>query len=129
MDEGRVLGIGGVFLRAQDPAALAAWYRDTLGFTVTAAGEAAPDGAWFWRAEGGDTVYSIFPQGSDYFAADRQVMINLRVAGLDALIARLQGAGVAVETRAEWDHPEVGRFARIQDAEGNPVELWEPPAD
>ena len=27
----RVLGIGGYFLRAADPAALGAWYRDCLG--------------------------------------------------------------------------------------------------
>ncbi|AKH44097.1 putative enzyme related to lactoylglutathione lyase [Altererythrobacter atlanticus] len=128
MAEGRVLGIGGIFLRAQDPQRLAAWYRDNLGFTVTCAGQPSPDGAWFWQAEGGDTVFSIFPADSDYFAADRQVMINLRVSGMDALIARLRDHGIAVETRAEWDHPETGRFARIHDAEGNPIELWEPPA-
>jgi hypothetical protein len=27
----RVLGIGGYFMRAADPAALSAWYRDCLG--------------------------------------------------------------------------------------------------
>jgi hypothetical protein len=30
----RVLGIGGVFLRASDPAALGAWYHDQLGLDV-----------------------------------------------------------------------------------------------
>ena len=55
-------------------------------------------------------------------------MLNLRVSGLDALIADLRAHGVAVETRAEWDNPETGRFARIHDPEGNPIELWEPPA-
>ncbi|WP_336980961.1 VOC family protein [Altererythrobacter fulvus] len=128
MAEGKVLGIGGVFLRADDPAALAAWYRDQLGFTVTAAGEPSPDGAWFWQAEAGATVYSLFPRDSGYFPTDRQVMINLRVAGIAALIERLRQAGIAVETREEWDHPDVGRFARIHDPEGNPIELWEPPA-
>ena len=38
-------------------------------------------------------------------------------------------AGIEVERRAEWDHPSVGRFARIDDLEGNPIELWEPPAE
>jgi predicted enzyme related to lactoylglutathione lyase len=56
-------------------------------------------------------------------------MLNLRVAGLDGLLAGLRAAGIAVETRADWDSPETGRFARIHDPEGNPVELWEPPAD
>lgn len=128
MDEGKVLGIGGVFLRGDDPEALAAWYRDHLGFAVTSAGQATPDGAWSWAAQGGETVYSIFPRASDYFAADRQVMINLRVDKIERLIARLRNSGIEVVTKAEWDHPDVGRFARIHDPEGNPIELWEPPA-
>ena len=53
-------------------------------------------------------------------------MINLRVDDLDAMIAQLEAAGIAVETRDEWDEPDVGRFARIHDPEGNPIELWEP---
>ena len=52
-------------------------------------------------------------------------MINFRVDDLDALVAKLTADGIEVETRAEWDS-EVGRFARIHDPEGNPVELWEP---
>ena len=32
----RVLGIGGVFLKARDPVALAAWYREHLGVPVEA---------------------------------------------------------------------------------------------
>jgi len=54
-------------------------------------------------------------------------MLNLRVSGLDEMIARLESAGVEVTTRAEWDDPAVGSFARIHDPEGNPVELWQPP--
>jgi predicted enzyme related to lactoylglutathione lyase len=55
-------------------------------------------------------------------------MHNLRVAGLDELLERLRSAGIEVITKAEWDDPSIGRFARIHDPEGNPVELWEPPA-
>lgn len=55
-------------------------------------------------------------------------MLNLRVQGLDELLTNLQAAGVEVETRPEWDDPLTGRFARIHDLEGNPIELWEPPA-
>lgn len=36
--QGRVVGIGGFFIRAKDPGALAAWYRDNLGMVVTKAG-------------------------------------------------------------------------------------------
>ncbi len=124
---GRVLGIGGVFLRASDPAGLAAWYREMLGIAATRNGEPTPDGEWCWRQEAGDTVFAAFPRDSDYFAADRQFMLNFRVAGLDELLARLARHGVAAERRAEWDHPDIGRFARIHDPEGNPIELWQPP--
>jgi predicted enzyme related to lactoylglutathione lyase len=123
MGEGKVIGIGGVFMRADDPEALAAWYRDHLGIAATEAGKATPDGAYSWNAQGGETVFTFVPRGSGDFAA-----INLKVAGIDALIAKLRGAGIEVETRAEWDHPSIGRFARIADPEDNAVELWEPPA-
>jgi predicted enzyme related to lactoylglutathione lyase len=129
MAEGKVLGIGGVFLRADDPAKLSAWYREHLGFTVTAGGEPAPDGSYSWKQEAGETVFSFFPRGNNYFPTDRPAMINLRVAGLDALATRLQAAGIEVIRKAEWDHPSVGRFARIHDPEGNPIELWESPAE
>jgi predicted enzyme related to lactoylglutathione lyase len=129
MEEGTVLGIGGVFLRADDPGKLSAWYREHLRFTVTAGGEPAPDGSYSWTQQAGETVFSFFPRTNNYFPTDRPAMINLRVAGLDALAARLKAAGIEVIRKAEWDHPSVGRFARIHDPEGNPIELWEPPTE
>jgi predicted enzyme related to lactoylglutathione lyase len=114
----RATGIGGMFFRARDPAALAAWYRQHLGI---AAGEEP------WQQEAGMTVFQPFPADSDYFRADRAFMLNFRIDDLSALIADLQAAGIEVETRPDWDTP-YGRFARIHDPEGNPVELWEPPA-
>jgi predicted enzyme related to lactoylglutathione lyase len=33
---GRILGIGGLLFRADDPVALAAWYRDVLGLDLDA---------------------------------------------------------------------------------------------
>jgi predicted enzyme related to lactoylglutathione lyase len=115
-----VTGIGGVFFRARDPAALAAWYSRHLGLP---AGHDA-----FWEQAAGPTVFAPFAQDSDYFPADRQVMLNLRVDDLATLLAALSHAGIAAETRTEWDAGGFGRFARIQDPEGNPIELWEPPA-
>ncbi len=109
-------GIGGVFFRAKDPQALGAWYGTHLGIDMSA-------GAWMQAP--GPTVFAPFPQDSDYFPADRQVMLNFRVDDLTTLIADLRSAGISVETRSEWDS-EIGRFARIHDPEGNPVELWEP---
>ena len=46
----------------------------------------------------------------------------------DRIAAALRAAEIEVVTKAEWDAtPEIGRFARIHDPEGNPIELWEPP--
>lgn len=124
-----VEGIGGLFFRARDPEALGAWYREHLG---VGGGCAAPGAGepneWLWQTNGGPVVFAPFKQSSDYFAQDKQWMLNLRVSGLDALLATLRAAGVDAETRDEWDSPESGRFARIHDPEGNAVELWEPPA-
>lgn len=116
----KVTGIGGIFFRAQDPAALNDWYRVHLGITQ-------PEVA-VWMQEAGPTVFSPFRADSDYFAADRQWMLNLRVDELRGLIARLAAAGIAVDTRADWDGDgSHGTFARIHDPEGTPIELWQPP--
>jgi len=112
------VAIGGVFFRARDPEALGRWYADHLG--VPSHGP--------WPQASGVAVFAPFPDDSNYWPAGRAFMLDLRVTGLDALIGRLRSAGVAVETRAEWDDAGIGRFARIADPEGNPVELWEAPA-
>lgn len=114
-----VTGIGGFFFRAGDPGALKAWYAEHLGV----------DSAPVWMQQAGPTVFAPFASDEDYFPADKAFMLNFRVDDLDTMIARLEEAGIAVEARAEWDaHPEVGRFARIHDPEGNPIELWQPGA-
>ena len=124
-----VLGMGGLFFRARDPDALNAWYREHLG--VGAGCNATGDGEvdeWSWKTTAGPLVFAPFKDSTDYFAADKQFMINLRVSGIDPLLDRLRAAGIEVITKPEWDDPAIGRFARIHDPEGNAIELWEPPA-
>jgi predicted enzyme related to lactoylglutathione lyase len=124
-----VLGLGGLFFRARDPDALNAWYRTHLAIGAGCAADGAGDASeWYWQAQGGPTVFAPFKDTTDYFAADKQWMLNLRVSDIDALIASLSVAGIAVRTEADWDHPDTGRFARIHDPEGNAIELWQPPA-
>lgn len=113
-----VNGIGGFFFRAQDPTALGAWYATHLG---VGAGEYG-----MWQPQAGPSVFSPFKADTDYFMADKAWMLNLRVSDLDGLLASLRAADIAVITNPEWDMPGVGRFARIHDPEGNPIELWEP---
>ena len=114
----RITGIGGLFFRARDPQALNEWYDEHLLNRVD---------PFSWQQQAGPTVFAPFRADSDYFPADRQYMLNLRVEGLADLITTLHAAGIPVETRAEWDG-EHGTFARIHDPEGNPIQLWQPPA-
>jgi predicted enzyme related to lactoylglutathione lyase len=124
-----VLGVGGIFFRANDPDALTAWYRDHLGVGAGCAAEdTGPPDEWAWKVQGGPLVFAPFKADTDYWKADKQVMLNLRVRDLDAMIARLNAAGIIAITKPEWNDPHIGRFARIHDPEGNAIELWEPPA-
>lgn len=114
----KVTGIGGLFFRARDPGMLAAWYETHLGISdLTKA---------VWSQEAGSTIFGPFAEKTEYFGRpEQQWMVNFRVDDLDAMMEKLTTAGISVETRAEWDS-EVGRFCRIHDPEGNPIELWEP---
>ena len=123
-----VLGIGGLFFRAKDPDALSGWYREHLGIGAGCVSvEGAMPDEWSWAAEGGPVVFAPFKADTDYFAADKQFMLNLRVRDLDSLLEQLHAAGIAVITKPEWNDPTTGQFARIHDPEGNEIELWEPP--
>jgi predicted enzyme related to lactoylglutathione lyase len=119
----RVTGIGAIFVHAQDPAALGAWYRRHLGIDVQPWGGAAFDGA----DAAGTTAWSVFPAGGDQFAPSRApFMINYRVADLAALLQALRAEGCNVLDR--MDDGEYGKFGWVIDPEGNKVELWEPPS-
>ena len=124
----RVSGLGGVFLKAKDPKALGAWYRDTLGLEV---GAVAPDAHVFeWRERPdasrlGSTVWALFGHDTDYFAPSRAAfMINYRVRDLDRMLEQLRAHGATVDEKV-LDEPN-GRFAWAMDPEGNRIELWEP---
>ena len=118
---GQVTGIGGVFFRAADPETLGAWYAQHLGISPVPKDYDTP----VWQQQAGPTVFAPFPKETDYFGADsQQFMINLRVEDLDGLVITLRDGGVEVTVDTET-YPN-GRFARLHDPEGNPIELWEP---
>ena len=122
-----VNGIGGLFFRAKDPEALTAWYKTHLGVGPGCGTDANGEvDQWSWNTHAGQTVFTPFKADTDYWPADRSFMLNLRVTELDALIESLKAAGIEVITKPEWDDPYAGRFARIHDPEGNPIELWQP---
>lgn len=116
----QVLGFGGVFFKAENPALLAKWYEDHLGVKQTPRSyDELP-----WQQQGGSTVFGIFKNTTGYFGdAEQQWMLNFRVADLDAIVAQLRADGISVDVDAET-YPN-GRFARLQDPEGNPIQLWQ----
>ena len=117
----KVSGIGGFFFRADDPKALAAWYETHLGIAPVPGGYDTPP----WEQEAGATVFAPFEKVTEYFGnAEKAFMLNFRVRDLDAMIAQLEAAGIEVRRDPE-SYPN-GRFAWLNDPEGNPIELWEP---
>lgn len=117
----KAVGLGGVFFKAHDPKALAAWYAEQLGVRMADEGSIVfegPDSA-------GMTVFAPFSTDTKYFGdGPQQWMVNFRVDDLDALLAKLESAGVRVDMKRE-EYP-FGRFGWIWDPEGNRIELWEP---
>jgi glyoxylase I family protein len=117
----KVTGIGGLFFRAHDPAALGRWYQEHLGvlLTPTSHNQTA------WRQEAGTTAFTPFSETSGYFGdTQKDWMVNFRVRDIDKMAAQLLAAGIAVKVDPQ-SYP-VGRFARLHDPEGNPIELWQP---
>ena len=113
----KVIGIGGLFFRAHDPKALELWYQQHLG--ISGYGDSV------WQQEAGPTSFTPFKETSNYFGdPQKSWMVNFRVRNLERMAAQLQAAGIEVKIDPE-SYP-YGRFARIHDPEGNPIELWQP---
>jgi predicted enzyme related to lactoylglutathione lyase len=114
----RVLGIGGYFVRADDPAALGAWYRECLGLDADENGS--------WTQASGPTVFATFEAGTDYFGpGPQQSMLNFRVGDLQAMLDQLRSKGADVDEETQ-ELEGVGRFGWVTDPQGNRIELWEP---
>ena len=122
----RVTGIGGIFIKAENPASLYEWYEKHLGIHREPHGQGAE---MHWREDEnpdrrGTTVWAIFEKHTKYFEPSRApFMLNYRVDDLDALLAALLAEGVD----SKREDSEYGHFAWITDPEGNKIELWEPP--
>lgn len=121
----RVLGVGGVFFKAENPELLRAWYRDILGITIDPFG-----GAFFRWSElnsrgGAGTVFAPFKADTEYFApSEKPFMINFVVEDLDAMLAQARAGGAQVDEKITEE--SYGKFGWLMDPEGNRIELWQP---
>lgn len=118
-----VIGLGGIFIKFDDPNGMRDWYRNTLGITTN-------DYGILFEFGGADTKpgylqLGTFEASSTYFGSDRQrCMLNFRVGDLEAFAKQLDADGVTILDDIE--SYEYGKFLHIEDPEGNRIELWEP---
>jgi predicted enzyme related to lactoylglutathione lyase len=121
----RATGIGGIFFKAKDPKALKQWYAEYLGMRMVQSGT-----NFEWRqgvdsTKKGYTIWAPFKETTKYFQpSDKQFMINYRVEGLDALLAKMKQHGVLPVDSVQ--RSSYGSFVHVMDPEGNKIELWEP---
>jgi catechol 2,3-dioxygenase-like lactoylglutathione lyase family enzyme len=130
----RALMIGGVFLLARDPAALAEWYRRHLGWELRhlAAEDAHYIELYYTAPDEPEPrqhlVYAIM--AGDPGGPGRGHIVNYRVDDLDAIVAGLHEEGVETSSVIVASDAEgEGKFVRFLDPEGHRVELWEHLAD
>ena len=123
-------GIGGAFLFSNDAKRLAAWYRECLGIVPT--GEDSECNSIYRTFEYRDAknpeithsiTWAIMPTEDDLNGKPRTGQINYRVSNLAETLALLESKGVPIEKTAEY---EFGKFAWVNDPDGNKIELWEP---
>src|SRR4051812_14419288 len=122
----RVTGIGGIFFKSKDPDRLREWYHKHLGIESGSWGGFSFQWEEDPRADGGQTVWSVFPDSTKHFEpSDKPFMINFRVQDLDWLVEQFRAEGVEVDGKSEPS--DFGKFVHVMDPDGNRIELWEPP--
>ena len=121
----KVIGLGGVFFRSEDPAALRAWYGEHLGMPVTEYGASFLPKA---LPSSGYQLWSPFVKDSEYLGGPNQsYMINLMVDDLAGCLQAVTKGG-AKDVRGP-DVSEYGAFGWFEDPDGNRIELWQPASE
>ncbi|MGH9366612.1 MAG: VOC family protein [Thermoanaerobaculia bacterium] len=116
--EPRISSMGILRLQSPDPARLARWYQENLGFPKAEQKDGALAGEM--QTTWGPLVYRIepLPEG----AAPRPVDVSFAVNRLEPFVERLTRAGSPPFKR---DHTVEGRSAWFRDPDGNTLELTE----
>ena len=123
MNSAKIIGLGGVFIKFQEPKKTNLWYKEVLGLNTN-------DYGVLFRfnhstKSRGFLQLGTFEASTDYFGAStQQVMLNFRVQNLAELKNQLAEKGVNIVDEIETY--EYGNFLHISDPEGNRIELWEP---
>jgi len=118
----RVLGLGGIFFKCEDPAKLGNWYKEYLGMPYSPWGAVLEVNA---LPKDASQVWTPFAADTTKFEPSQQpFMINLVVDDVKGVLARVkEGGGTQV---GDVTSDEYGTFGWFLDPVGNKVELWEP---
>lgn len=117
-----ISGIGALYIYANEPAELAAWYQAKLGFAFEHNQQENSHFGQLHDPSTNITVYlAVCPAKAELPYGNRGTMINYKVTDYDIFIGKLERAGVRIESR-RGDGPS--KFAIISDPEGNQIELW-----
>ena len=124
---GRIIGLGGVFYKASDPAARKEWYRKHLGLSP-GAGYDGVELRWRRADDPGHqemALVSFFDRDTQYLgSAGQPFMLNFVVEDLEGFVTRLRDEGCDVDE--EIVDESYGKFAWVTDPDGVRIELWEP---
>ena len=124
-DKGKILGIGGIFFKSSNRQQMQEWYEKNLGLADSGHGVVMP-----WRENDNPenqqmTIWSLFSNDTKYFEPSQaSFMVNYIVDDLDALLERMEKAGVRIDPKRQ--NESYGRFAWVYDPDGNKIELWQP---
>lgn len=124
----KVTGLGGVFIKCENPQKMNDWYAKNLGLQIGEYGT-----TFQWReldnsSIKGSTAWCTFAKESKYFNPSvKPFMINYRVENLVMMVDELKKENVTIVD--EISEYEYGKFVHVLDPEGNIIELWEPIGD
>ena len=126
-EEPKVIGIGGVFFKSDNPEEIKKWYQDNLGIITDQYGTMFKSR----DIDNSDLItylqWSPFDKKTDYFdPSKKEFMINYRVQNIEEFVKVLKERGVTILDEIT-EYGEIGKFVHILDPEGNKIELWEPP--
>ena len=123
----KVVGVGGVFFKSENPEETKKWYEENLGLPTDQYGTMFksrdidnPDEITYLQ-------WSPFNKDTNYFdPSKKEFMINYRVQNIEDFVKVLKEKGITVLDEIT-EYGEIGKFVHILDPEGNKIELWEPP--
>ncbi len=121
-DRAAIQGVAGVIIWTDDLPRMLRFYRDTLGLTPLHERPAFVNFQW------GDFRLSVgvHDDVSGANADPLRIMLNLDVADIEAVHARLRAAGIAF-SRPPEPEPWGGIVATFQDPDGNTLQLMQLP--